>query len=82
MSDQAALDLLDRFGPLLSASELARVIRLTPSQVYRNTRNGAYDFLKVQPVVGYRQFSKALIAKWLSGEPVTAERVFGRKRSA
>lgn len=68
-------------GPLLSAREMARIFGIGVSQFHRRARLGQFDRFKVQPALGPRCYSKALVERYLAGEPVDQPvRVFGRKR--
>jgi len=83
MATQALPDLLDQFGPLLNARELARVFGITVNAFYKQARLGTYDVFKVTPPLGPRCYSKQLVARYLAGEDVRRPGgSFGRKRSA
>lgn len=74
--------MIETYGPLLNAREMARIFGVTVSQFYRRERLGQFDRFKVQPALGPRQYSKALVSRYLAGEPIDQPvRVFGRKRS-
>lgn len=71
---------LETCGPLLNAREMARIFGVTVSQFYRKERTGEMDRFKVQPALGPRCYSKALVERYLAGEPIDQPaRVFGRK---
>jgi len=70
-----ALNLPALCGP----QDIARLWDISPSQVCRLAKRGEFDFLKVKPAVGPKQFSGVLIGRYLSGEPIYLPS-FGRKR--
>lgn len=59
---------LSGFGPLLSAADLSVIWNLDVSQIHRYARQGAFDLFRVDPVIGHRSYSKALIQRYLNGE--------------
>lgn len=81
MNAEPKPDLLEQCGPLLNASEMARIWVITPSQFYKLAKTGAFDCFKVTPAIGPRCYSKALVARYLAGEPAQRERVFGRRHA-
>lgn len=66
--------------PALNGPEtICRLWDFTRSQFHRLNKQGAFDFLKVEPAVGPRCFSGILIARYLCKEPLRAL-TFGGKR--
>lgn len=82
MNTQAFADPLDQYGPLLNARELARLFGLTEGQFYKRAKLGDFERFKVDPPMGQRCYSKALITRYLNGERIDEpSRTFGRKRA-
>lgn len=80
MNTQPVAHGLDQYGPLLNASEFARVLGVSLGQFNKNRRLGDYARFETQPALGHRRYSKSLITRWLSGERIDEpSRVFGRK---
>jgi hypothetical protein len=77
---------LHALGPLLNAREMAEVFGRSLKQFYRLARAGAFDCFLVTPAIPPRIYSKALVERYLAGEPIDRAdarvRTFGRKRSA
>lgn len=71
---------LDTLGPLLNAREMAALWQITTGQFYKLAQQGAFDVFKVTPTISPRCYSKALVAKYLAGDPVDRARTFGRKK--
>ena len=68
---------------LLAARDLAVVWGVSVSQIHRQIKRGAFDFLRPTNgiAVGPKCFSGILLARYLQGEPLY-EPTFGRKRTA
>lgn len=66
-------------GELLSAAELAVVMRIKHAQFHKRERAGAFDAFKVFPPIGTKRFSGVLVGRYLRGEPLEA-RSFGLGR--
>ena len=58
---------------------ICRLWNFSPSQFHRLNREGAFDFLKVVPSVGPKQFSGVLIHKYISAEFLMVSS-FGRRK--
>lgn len=72
--------LLDSYGPLLNAHEMAAIWQITTKRFYRVAQEGAFDIFKTIPAVGPRCYSKQLVARYLAGEPIERERsTFGTR---
>lgn len=71
---------LDHLPALLSAHELAALLRIGRSHFYKQAKRGVFDFLKVKPVTGPKCYSGVLVTRYLKGESVYVP-TFGRKRA-
>jgi hypothetical protein len=71
---------LDQLPAVLSAEELALLLRIGRSHFYKQAKRGVFDFLQVKPVIGPKSYSGVLVSRWLKGESVYAPS-FGRKRA-
>lgn len=71
---------LDHLPALLSASELAALLRMGLSGFYKAAKRGSFDFLKVKPQIGPKVYSGTLVSRYLKGEAVYVP-TFARKRA-
>lgn len=69
-------------GELLSAAELAIVLRYKHAHFGRLERAGAFDQFKVHPPIGTRRYSGVLVRRYLCGEPLEGRSFgLGRRRA-
>lgn len=75
--------LLHTFGPLLNASEMARVWEISANAFYKKVKQGTFDDFLATPAIPPRQYCKAIVERYLNGEDVRRnhQRVFGRRRA-
>lgn len=71
---------LDNLPALLSAREVAALLRIGARQFYRLAKRDAFKFLKVKPALGPKCYSGTLVSRYLKGESVYVP-TFGRKRA-
>jgi hypothetical protein len=71
---------LDHLPAVLSAEELALLLRIGRSHFYKQAKRGVFDFLQVKPITGPKAYSGTLVSRYLKGESVYVPS-FGRKHA-
>jgi hypothetical protein len=80
LSDRADALARAQAGELLGPMDVAALMGRGPSSFNALNAQGVYDFLKVRPAIGPKCFSGTKVYRYIQGEPMIDEPVFGRKR--
>lgn len=58
----------DGYGPILTAADLARILRVGIRRIYQMDWEGSLVFAELKPRVGIKKWSRDRVQSWIDGD--------------